>query len=71
VVVTSDPDDALAAVAARGDAVLIVSPGSEPGPEPGPLEAGRVAVLVGEVEDPGIWAAAEEMDRELFGRSTS
>jgi hypothetical protein len=67
VVVTSDPDDALAAVAAGGAAVLIVSPGSEPGPEPGPL----VAVLVGEVEDPGIWAAAEEMDRELFGRSTS
>jgi hypothetical protein len=65
-VLTDDPDRARALVAAGREVVLMVAPGSDPVPFGG--GPGRLAVIVGDPADPAVRAAAEAMDRELFGR---
>ena len=65
-------------VAAGSDVVLIVPEGAGAGhggraaagpgvPGGGAPAAGRLAVMVGDQADPAVRAAADEMDRELFG----
>jgi hypothetical protein len=58
-----------AALAEQGtDVVLVLDPdaGYVPSQRRGP---GRVAVLIGRLEDPVVRSAAEEMAAELFGRA--
>jgi hypothetical protein len=60
--VTMDPDEAAAAVA-RGDRrVLVVAPDAQVAT----AIPGRLAILVGQTDDPATLAAAVAMERELF-----
>jgi hypothetical protein len=63
--VTDDPEQAAAVVAAGGLAVLVVDD-SRAGSLPWPEGPGRMALLVGREDDPVARAAAASMDRELF-----
>lgn len=64
--VVDDPKEALELARNGIDVVLVLAPRDayvslfRAGP-------GRVAVLVGEADDPGVAEAAAEMHRELFG----
>jgi len=65
--VTDDPDDAVV-TAARGEGVVLIVPVGAPPGQPGPVSAGagRIAVLVGDADDPATRLAAAAMEAELF-----
>lgn len=58
---SSDPAEAEAEVARGGRVVLVVAGPSEIGAVPG-----RLAVMVGELGDAAVMAAARAMEAELF-----
>lgn len=60
--VTCDRQEAAAALD-RGEAVVLIIPHDADGAAPAP---GRLAVIVGDPDDPAAWEAAREMERELF-----
>jgi hypothetical protein len=66
-VVTADPQEAAAALARHEPVVLIVDPDSVSGP----ARPGRLAVLVGDPDDPVTTAAAREMEAELYARDAT
>jgi hypothetical protein len=81
-VVTADQDDARRSVARGEHVVLVVTPeagmlsgawgtgmlSGDRGPSgDGGGRPGRLAVFVDDRGDPGAWAQAEAMERELFG----
>lgn len=63
--VTDDPEEAVSAVSRGGGVVLILGPGAPATP----AQAGKLAVLVGDPDDPAARAAAAEMEAELYART--
>jgi hypothetical protein len=62
-VVVDDPAEAIRLVALGQCVVLVV----ESPPVPIVEGPGRLAILVGPLDQPATWAAAREMAAELFG----